>query len=219
MEPVSMEPELRGKVIAALKRSALFSHLDDSLLRQVALMGKLVRCEQGRHVVTEGSPSDSFFLLLSGKVSVHVAGDDGNLLEVGRLGALDGFGEMGILLGEHRTATVVALERCLLLKMDDKVFRGLFEIPVVGLSISQALAARLRKANRPQTDARLDLRQEDDGKLQQLLKSMIEQKASDLHLSGRQHPCWRVDGDILPVPGQRTLGGEETFDLLASHHG
>jgi pilus retraction protein PilT len=47
-----------------------------------------------------------------------------------------------------------------------------------------------------------------------LLKRMVEEGASDLHLSANHRPRWRVDGQIKELHDQKYLGREEVLSLL-----
>jgi len=94
-------------------------------------------------IVEEGDPSGAFFVLLSGSAAVR----SGEAV-VSDLGASDVLGEMGVLLGGPRTATVVASTPLVLLKFDAAVFDAMFErIPGFGVAICRALALRLADAN------------------------------------------------------------------------
>ena len=49
-------------------------------------------------------------------------------------------------------------------------------------------------------------------KLDVLLKRMVAEGASDLHLSGNQAPRWRMDGEMLPIDGVRAVSGSDLYD-------
>jgi twitching motility protein PilT len=311
VKEIPLEGDLLGKILAALQRSALFQGLGEPLLRQIAGVCRLMRCDEGEVVVTQGEASDAFYLILSGacRVIARNSSDD-EPVELGRLAQFDGLGEMGLLLNQPRTATVIAAERSLLLRLDATVFKGLYEIPEVGLAISRALAERLQRASRNLAGPSHDLQSSPptpevagllpmefvqrhrvlpvksqggrlsvgfvdeptprllnlvreaipgmeiravritkegfdqvlrstagiDGwtapapataaapaaveerrtapRLDPLLKRMVAEGASDLHLCGGQQPRWRIDGDMLAIAGMPPLAAEETFELL-----
>jgi CRP-like cAMP-binding protein len=71
----------------------------------------------GEEIVTEGREGSTFFVLLSGRVSVKA-----KEREVATLGAGQSFGEMSLLTGEPRSATVSALEDTVLLELGRDVF-------------------------------------------------------------------------------------------------
>lgn len=51
-------------------------------------------------------------------------------------------------------------------------------------------------------------------KLDPLLKRLVGEGASDLHLSAGQIPHWRIDGEIKPIADAKIIGAEEVFKLL-----
>lgn len=130
-------------VVRALSKSDLFSSLRDGQLRKVAQRGELLQAAQDEVILSEGDPSGAFFLVLSGTASVR-SGD----AVVSDVAPTDVLGEMGVLLGRPRTATVVASSPMVLLKFDAAVFDAMFErIPGFGMGICRALAVRLADAN------------------------------------------------------------------------
>jgi twitching motility protein PilT len=50
--------------------------------------------------------------------------------------------------------------------------------------------------------------------IDELLKRLVEEGGSDLHLSAGQIPRWRIDGRIMSIAGFNKLGSEEVFELL-----
>lgn len=134
-------------VVRALGKSDLFAALRDDQLRKVAQRGQLLQAAEGELIVRDGDPSGAFFLVLSGRASV-VAGER----EVGELGPSDVIGEMGVLLGRPRTASVTAAAPMVVLKYDALVFDAMFErIPGFGMGICKALAGRLADTTRKQS--------------------------------------------------------------------
>jgi twitching motility protein PilT len=95
-------------------------------------------------VVEAGTPSDAFYVILAGAARVLV-GNGNEQVEVAQLKSPDAIGEMGLLLGEPRTATVVVTDRSMLLKFEAEAFRIMYDrVPGFGITISQALANRLK---------------------------------------------------------------------------
>jgi CRP-like cAMP-binding protein len=68
--------------------------------------------------VGDGEPGDSLFVISSGRVKAYVKGADGRYKVARELGEGDFFGEIAILFGRPRTATVTAAERCELLELE-----------------------------------------------------------------------------------------------------
>jgi CRP-like cAMP-binding protein len=74
----------------------------------------------GEPIVREGAQGSSMFLLMQGEAAVTLAHTSG---EVARLRDGDFFGEMSLLTGEPRTATVTAATDCRLLEIGVDAFR------------------------------------------------------------------------------------------------
>jgi CRP-like cAMP-binding protein len=64
--------------------------------------------QEGDIIVTEGEEGHSLFLLVSGEVKVFTRGQRGEHLQLAELGAGDFFGEVSLLTGKPRTATITA---------------------------------------------------------------------------------------------------------------
>jgi len=62
----------------------------------------------GEVIFHQGDPGDSFYIIWRGQAAVRVKSDHGEPMTVAQLGAGDCFGEMALLTGESRTATVLA---------------------------------------------------------------------------------------------------------------
>ena len=126
-------------VVRALGKSDLFAALRPDQLRKVAQRGQLLQAAEGELILREGDPSGAFFLVLSGSARVH-----SNETDVTELGGSDVIGEMGVLLGKPRTASVTASGPMVLLRYDALVFDAMFErIPGFGMAVCRALAGRL----------------------------------------------------------------------------
>jgi twitching motility protein PilT len=147
-QQLALDSELLPRVVTALGQSPLFSQLSQDVLAQVAQRAVLLAADIGDVIMEQGEASDSFFVLLAGEVTVSVR-REGDLVEIVRLLPADSIGEMGLLLREPRSATVVASGRVLLLRFDLDTFQVMYDrIPGFGLGLSRALAARLQSASR-----------------------------------------------------------------------
>lgn len=103
---------------AALSRTPLFSDLDAGEL--IALMDglRLATFEAGDVIVSEGEPGSSLFILSTGTTKAWVKDASGKAHPIRTMGDGDFFGEVSILTGRRRTATVTAATRCELLELD-----------------------------------------------------------------------------------------------------
>jgi CRP/FNR family cyclic AMP-dependent transcriptional regulator len=88
---------------------APFAHLDDQALRGLAPGGTVKSYARNVVVVSEGDATDSLYVILSGRVKVFVADENGKELVVNTIAAGDFFGEL-VLDGQTRAASVMTLE-------------------------------------------------------------------------------------------------------------
>lgn len=134
----------------------LFAHLDPEDRRFALEVAELLDVEGGQVVVEEGEPGSDLFVVVSGEASVLV-GVDGDRVEVARLEPGDTFGDLGLLLGEPRRATVLATRPVRLLRIDHPTLELFIErLPGFGLAFARDLARRLQFALGHSTDARLE---------------------------------------------------------------
>jgi type IV pilus assembly protein PilB len=130
----------------------LFAEVHPGHLEQIAAAMEIRPFRQGEVVVREGEPGDALFVLLSGRVAITTRSDDlGFTVEVGRLGPGEYFGEMALLTGDPRSATVTAIEPAQAAVLPRKVFdRVLAQLPQVSQTITRGLARRIAQMNRQQ---------------------------------------------------------------------
>ncbi len=117
--------ETRSSLLTeSLKRVHYFSHLNDLDLRRVIECGYRQRLKPDELLFREGDPGNSFYIVLSGSVKVFVAELDKHLtdLEAGSF-----FGELALMLGIPRTATVSATEETLLFAINQRGFTELLQ--------------------------------------------------------------------------------------------
>jgi CRP-like cAMP-binding protein len=128
-----------GAPVETLSRVPLFEGLDASELQSIADSMHEANVPAGAIVTVEGGPGDGFFVIESGEAEVTVEGQPRAAMAAG-----DYFGEIALLLGSSRTATVTAVSdlRCYALTPWD--FRALVEgSPSIAWKVMQSMAARL----------------------------------------------------------------------------
>lgn len=127
---------------AVLAEVPLFATLAGRHVRRVAALAKPRRFERGVPIVVAGRPGDAFYVILDGEVTVGIPGRRRR-----RLGPGDYFGEMSLIDGAPRSATVTADGDVLLLQIGRAGFgRLLKQDPAITLALLKALAARVRSA-------------------------------------------------------------------------
>jgi len=103
---------------AAAGKPALFPDFSNEELVAVMSGLQLIQYKAGDLVVAQGEPGDSLFLVTTGTVKAWIRNREGRNVLVRQLGDGDFFGEISVLSGSPRTATVVAATPCEMLELD-----------------------------------------------------------------------------------------------------
>jgi CRP-like cAMP-binding protein len=126
--------------IGALERVPFFAGLKPDELEQIAGVGQRTSIESGRSIVERGDPGDAMYIVLSGRAQVEVGGRFHDL-EPGEF-----FGEMAVIAGKKRMATVKAADPVEVLRIPADAFQAfLLEHPRVAVSMLRSLVERLRE--------------------------------------------------------------------------
>ena len=110
--------------VAALRAVDFLAPVGAEELQRLADRLRARRFTAGETILRQGEPGESFFLIRQGTVSVRIAGEDGSSTEVARLAPGQFFGEMSLMTGEPRTATVRAESRAELYEIDHSMFES-----------------------------------------------------------------------------------------------
>lgn len=118
--------------------------LPPPLLLRLATLSKTCHYMGGEHVIHQGAAAGhELFIVQSGEVSVIVGRDGGSTAEVARLGPGKFFGEMSLMTGEPRSATIQAVNDCALVKVDKGAFHEILAAaPEIAEKITEVLVAR-----------------------------------------------------------------------------
>jgi CRP-like cAMP-binding protein len=121
-------------------RIPMFSTCTKRELSVIARAAKEVSHRKGTVIAREGQRGLGLFVILDGTCSVTIGG-----LHKATLGPGDFFGEIALLDGGPRTATVTALTDLRLAGITEWVFRGLLqEHPSIAIKTLESIAGRLR---------------------------------------------------------------------------
>jgi pyruvate,water dikinase len=126
--------------LAALQRVQLFADLDRRQAEQIARLLKLRPFAKGETIIMEGSGGAAFFIIDSGEATVSSKG-----VQLATLGPGDYFGEIALIDGGPRSATVAAATDLVCYGLTFWEFRPLVERnSAIAWKLLQALAKRLR---------------------------------------------------------------------------
>jgi hypothetical protein len=127
-EPViEPEPEIMPAPagLGAAFSSPLFGEFSREDLLAVIAGLRFLTFEPGDIIVGDEEPGDSLFVISSGRVKAFVKGAEGRYHEAREMGEGDFFGEIALLQGKPRTATVTAAESCELLELEREMVTSL----------------------------------------------------------------------------------------------
>lgn len=145
-----------AELLAQLRRIPPFALLDEPQVEAVAKLARMRKYEAGEVVIREGDFDHWVFFLVQGELSItHKGAQVGSIRRLG-----DVFGEMGIIDGSPRAATIKALVPSLCLALDASVFERLegrdrWMVQAVFYRVfCEILAVRLRQMDEMLAEAR-----------------------------------------------------------------
>lgn len=132
-----------------LKKVPLFSGLGEPELSKLARLVVNRTYPKESVIFFEQDEGDSLFIMNTGKVKVAKISDEGKEIILAVLAAGDFFGDMSLLDGEPRSATVIALEDTEVYTLRRQEFLTMLkENPSTGVELLAVLSRRIREANR-----------------------------------------------------------------------
>jgi CRP-like cAMP-binding protein len=145
LEPVASGSGLdHDQKMRRLEEVTIFQDCNDAQLEAVARVAGVFEGPSGTVLTRAGEPGEEFYLILDGTVRVDVSPTKQVLLRPGEF-----FGEMSLLDGEPRSATVVAETPLRLIVIKRRDFSTLLEqVPGLTQTLLATLSRRLRQAER-----------------------------------------------------------------------
>tara|TARA_Y100001934_G_scaffold50987_1_gene62226 strand:+ start:480 stop:1157 length:678 start_codon:yes stop_codon:yes gene_type:complete len=130
----------------ALGRVVMFQSLGQSDLEALAGVARQITAERGELIVSQGSAGEGLYIVARGQIRVYLSDEAGKEIILGLEGPGAIFGEIAVLDGEPRSASVAAMERTELLMIEGREFRQLLEAHTgLSLGVIAALAGMIRK--------------------------------------------------------------------------
>ena len=149
--------ETKEKIVSL---NSLFCELSKDEIRTIANLSRLMRFSKNEKIVSEDESGDTLYQIVQGSVSVQKRTENGGTQEVAQLSAPDFFGEMSVFNEEPRSATVQAINGCVLLEIERDDLRPILEdkpkaIEQLAETITNRRAA-LFKMNQKTTEKRMN---------------------------------------------------------------
>ena len=164
-----------------LKAVSIFQKLNDAELDQLTRIARQESFAPEKVIFFEGDRSDSLYVILAGSVRVFVTSDEGKEKVINTLGKGGFFGEIAMLDGEPRSASVVANEETTMLAIGHRDFRAFCDRqPEVLWKVLATLTDRIRKIG----DELLDMS----------FRDVPYRVLRKLNTLARQHGEQRLDG-------------------------
>ncbi len=136
------ERQISDNTRALLRKQPFFQCLDDSQTDRLLESANLCRFGRNEKIIEQEAEGNSMFILAQGAAAVYVQ-RNGEAAQVATLRDGDYFGEMSLLTGEKRSATIVATTDCDVLEIEKPVFAELLQKnPALLQSLSEMLAQR-----------------------------------------------------------------------------
>ncbi|MEE4245318.1 MAG: Crp/Fnr family transcriptional regulator [Kangiellaceae bacterium] len=139
--------QIQSKYIMELAEFPIFSDLQPELITDVAQRLHYRQFPKKTQIVLEGDPSHSMYFILDGRVKVYLDDDSGKEIVVNIHEKGEFFGELGLIEGIERTASVISLEECRLGILNEQDFNFLIDqYPEFSRKLMHNIVSRLREA-------------------------------------------------------------------------
>ena len=148
------------RLITFLLQTPMFDNLEPAEIKQLVDIVDVKELAAGDTLFKEGAPGDAWYAMYRGRVDVikDVGEDQKEIYPLGK-GAC--FGEIAILDGKPRSATIKAIEDCVVLKISRSDFQTLLDQDhIVAYKLLRNLAINLAQRVRSTTERLSELVQE-----------------------------------------------------------
>jgi CRP/FNR family transcriptional regulator, cyclic AMP receptor protein len=144
---------MTADVKSILRQTDLLRSASDEVIDAVATASQLRAFRRGQMVFTRGDPSDTLFVVISGRVKVVVRSADGGELTLTIIQPGGVFGELGLADGGPRSADADALDECQLLLVPLETVQSICaREPSVAQALLNSTTATLRRLTEAASD-------------------------------------------------------------------
>lgn len=135
----------------------LTSYMPDTLIRAVGAVSHELAVEPGQTLITEGEASNALYLIREGTFGIYRAAPNGGDMRVAEIGPGQPFGEMALLDGEPRAASVRAETAGLVLEIEPEALRtqpgGEAEFQALKGALATFVTRRMRATTQEHVEA------------------------------------------------------------------
>lgn len=110
-----------------VSRVPIFKSLSNENLEYLYERMKMIEIKTGETIVQQGAADENMYIISEGHAIVQVQSDQDTIKDVGKIGPGQFFGEMSLILGEKRSASVNAKTNCRLFEISKETMKVLLE--------------------------------------------------------------------------------------------
>ncbi len=150
LEATDQKRSYHPRLTARLRQSVpLFRDLDELALEKLAEIGEERAAPAHAELFHEGDAGDALYCILEGQISLRVAGENGDDVEIGVRQAGDAIGELALIDGGPRSATAVTTAACRLFVIERRAFLSLLgRTPDLLANLLIVLTTKIRNETR-----------------------------------------------------------------------
>lgn len=139
----AMQRRERERRVKTLRRVELFSQMSDKELKHLASCLKYAPFAKGNLISKQGAVAHWLYIIINGEAEVYVETEHGSKTSLSVLGKGDFFGEMGMMTGAPRSASVVARTDVECYRLDKTAFESIVQArPTIAEEITHILVRR-----------------------------------------------------------------------------
>lgn len=143
-----LKSDQMSDIIDFLEQIPLFADLSPAFIKKLSVLSNFVHLEKGQFLFLQSDPSDNFYIVHSGLVSIHLESPDGREMVINEIQPGDFFGELGIITEGLRSASAFSRTDVNLLSFSRKTFLQILEEePILARRILSITAERLRSSS------------------------------------------------------------------------